>query len=126
MVVNRVWRWLDSPAARRFMQLLAVISLVLSLFVLARQNSLTNCLSRYNDRAAKATAARTAAAEQDREAQDKMWQAFADAGDPNKVPPDKARDYAATAFKEFLLSRAEANLRRSQNPLPAPPSEVCH
>lgn len=126
VVAKRAWVWLDSPAARRVMTLLAVASMGLSVFVLAKQYQLTDCLAAYNDRSAQATGARTEAAERDRSAQDRMWQAFADAGDPAKVPPDQAQAYAKAAFERFLKDRAEANKQRAQNPLPAPPSQVCH
>lgn len=124
-MTSRVVVWLDSRSAFRAVQVMAALALFLSVFVGVKQYRLATCLADYNDRSAQATAARTEAAERDRAAQDRMWQAFADAGDPAKVPPAQARKYAADAFQTFLKERAEANKRRAQNPLPAPPSEVC-
>lgn len=117
--------WLDSRAANRMVQLVAVIALILSGYIGFRQYSLASCLADYSDRSARSSAARADAAEHDRQAQDAMWQAFADASDPAKVPPEKAHEYADAAFKSFLADRVEANRQRANNPPPAPPSQVC-
>lgn len=83
------------------------------------------CVADYQDAAAESTRARSAAADQDRAAEDAMWQAFADAGDPTKVKPAEAQQYARAAFQKFLRERADARRQRADNPLPAPPSRTC-
>lgn len=125
-MTKQLGAWLDSRQAFRMVQIVALVALVLSVYVGVKQYRLASCLASYNDRSAKATAARTVAAERDRNAQDAMWQAFADAGDPQKVPPAQASAYAKAAFEKFLKDRAQANEQRAKNPLPAPPSQVCH
>ncbi len=123
--MNALVRWLDSRSAFRVVQVVAAAALVLSVFVGVKQYRLASCLADYNDRSARATGARTEAAEQDRQAQDRLFQAFSDASNPAKVPPAQARQYAQAAFKRFLEERAEANEQRARNPFPAPPAEVC-
>lgn len=113
-----IWDWV--------LRAVAILSLVVSGVVAAQTHSYVACKRRYDDRSAKATAARADAADHDRSAENAMWQAFADASDPNKVPPAQARQYAADAFTKFLRDRATANRQRTDNPPPAPPSEVCH
>lgn len=103
----------------------AVASLVLAIVVGVRQYELASCLADYNNAAAAATSARSAAADQDRQAEDAMWQAFADASDPKKVPPAQAQKYAMDAFNRFLASRRSAQDQRAHNPLPRPPSQTC-
>ena len=125
-MTKQIGAWLDSRGASRAVQVVALLALLLSVYVGVKQYRLASCLASYNDRSAKATGARTEAAERDRAAQDAMWQAFADAGDPQKVPPAQAQAYAKAAFEKFLKDRAQANAQRASNPLPAPPSEVCH
>ena len=125
MTVGRVWSVLDSKVVTRAIQVVAVASLLLAVSVAGKQYSLTDCLARYQDRSAKATGARTEAAERDRLAQDALWQAIADASDPAKVPPSQAGAHVRKAFAAFLAARESANRQRAENPAPAPPSEVC-
>ncbi len=117
---SRPWHLLDLVV-----KVVAIIALVLSLIGLWRWNELAGCLASYADRSARATGARSDAAERDRLAQDALWQAIADASDPAKVPPAQAGDYVRKAFATFLAARAEANKKRAENPPPAPPSEAC-
>lgn len=124
-VPRRAWSWLGTSAAARVTQVIAIGSLLLSFFVLGKQVSLTSCVAAYNDRASAATAARVIASEQDRRAEDDMWQAFADAADPSKVPPAQARQHATDAFNQFIATRADARRQRAENPFPAPPSKAC-
>ncbi len=118
--VRKTWWALDVAV-----KVVAIVALLLSLVGLWRWNELGNCLADYADRSAAATGARADAAERDRLAQDKLWQAFADASDPGKVPPGQAGDFVRKAFAQFLSDRADANRQRAENPPPPPPAEVC-
>lgn len=121
--MTRGWRGRD--AWDWAVRIAAGLALVVSFGLGVVQYRYQWCKAGYDDRAARAAAARAAAAEQDRQAEDAMWQAFADAADPSKVPPVQARDYAKAAFARFLSSREQAREQRADNPLPAPPSQVC-
>lgn len=116
---------LDSRFVTRLVQLAAVASLILATVLAIKQYQFTGCLASYNEAFAKSSAARAAATEADRKAEDDMWQAFADAGNPQKVPPAEARKYAADAFQRYLKQRQQAREDRARNPLPAPPSQRC-
>jgi hypothetical protein len=118
-----VWRWLDSRAATRVIQVVAIVSLLLALFVGLRQYSLADCLSRYADDNAKASAQRLLAAEQDRKAWDDVISEVAAA---RSAPPGEGGKRVAEAFDRYLQQRAEADEQRRRNPPPAPPSERCH
>lgn len=107
-------RALDSRAADRTVRVIAVLALALSVWVGVRQWQFTACVADYNDKANAATAARTIAAEQDRQAQDAMFRAIA--ADP-KTGLDQIRLYNDL--------RARADEGRRQNPQPAPPSQRC-
>lgn len=106
-------------------RIVAMLSLLASIAFGVRYYGYTACQAAWSDKTARSAAARTEAAEADRRAQDRMWQAFADASDPTKVPPGQARQYARDAFNRFLADRAEADRKRAENPAPRPPSEVC-
>lgn len=120
-----MWSWLDSKAVTRAIQVVAILSLLSAFFVGLRQYKLADCLADFADRNAKATSARADAAERDRLAQDRLWQAFADATNPQKVPPAQAGDHVRKAFAQFLQDREAANKQRAQNPPPPPPAQVC-
>lgn len=104
---------------------LTLVVLVMTCYVLVQYRGFSECVAKYDDQAARSTQARSAAADQDRQAEDAMWQAFADAGDPTKVKPADAQAYAKTAFEKFLNQRASARKQRADHPLPASPSQVC-
>ena len=115
-------RWLNLDTANR------ALTLLLLAFVgyhAVNYQNYVECVAAYQDRQAASNAARAAAADLDRGAEDDMWQAFADAGDPTKVPPAQAREYARAAFEKFLRIRSDARQQRAKNPLPEGPSEAC-
>ncbi len=118
----RAWRWLDSRAATRIIQLVAIASLILALFVGLRQYALADCLSTYSDDNARASAQRLLAAEQDRKALDEMISQVAGA---RSAPPAEAGRQVSDAFDKYLRQRAEADAQRKRNPPPPPPSERC-
>ncbi len=117
------WRWLDSKAATRIIQLVAIASLLLALFVGLRQYSLADCLSRYSDDNARTSAQRLLAAEQDRKALDEM---IAQVAGARSAPPSEAGRQVSEAFDRYLQQRAEADAQRKRNPPPQPPSERCN
>jgi len=107
-------RALDSRPAFRLVQLFAVAALMLSVFIGVQQAQLTKCLAEYNEASNRSQAARYAAAEQDRQAQDELFRSIA----------EQPRAGIA-ALREYNASRDEANATRRANPLPAPPSQRC-
>lgn len=124
-MTHAVARWLDSRGAFRVVQAAAAAALLLSILIGVKQYTLASCLADYNDRSARATGARAEAAERDRAAQDRLWQAVDDSMNPQKVAPAQARDHVRAAFVQFLADRRAANEQRANNPPPAPPSQAC-
>ncbi len=121
---SRAWSWLDAPMVTRAIQLAAIVSLVLALFVGLRQYQLADCLATYNDDNAKSSGQRLAAAEQDRKALDDMIGAVAAAR--SATSQADAQRQVSEAFDTYLKQRAEANEQRRRNPPPPPPSERCN
>lgn len=113
---SRLVRVLDSRVTTRAVQVIAVLSLFLSLVVGGRQYALADCLANYNDQQARASGQRLEAAEEDRQALDTMVSAVVNA---------KERGDAARALVTYLETRRQSDLKRAQNPPPAPPSEAC-
>lgn len=114
--LKRIPKVMDSRAAWRVAQIVAFLSLFLSLAVGARQYSLAGCLAEYNNQAAQATGQRSDAAEEDRQALDEMLTTIANA---------KERGAAAAALRTYVDTRARADAKRAKNPPPAPPSVSC-
>jgi hypothetical protein len=113
---------MDTRAAGRTVQVIAVVALFLSLLVMGRQIGLTNCVADYNDKSARASGARLAAAEQDRKALDVM---IAEIAGARLVPPDEAGPKVSRALDTYLSARNEADKQRQRNPPPPPPSQSC-
>ncbi|TAK89378.1 MAG: hypothetical protein EPO06_12005 [Burkholderiaceae bacterium] len=124
-IVHATKKWLSSRAAIALAQFVALAALILSVFIGVQWRNFVNCLANYNDQYAAVTATRAAAADRDRAAEDAMWQAFQDAGNPAKVPPAQARQYAREAFDRYLAARQQARDDRARNPLPSPPKQAC-
>lgn len=115
--------WLDRRSTTRLLQIVALLSLIASLFVGVKQYELASCLASYNDRASTATGQRAEANASTNAAIDKMIRSIANTG----LLPAAQRPTAVTmAFQTYLQSRAAADEQRKLNPLPAPPSETCH
>jgi hypothetical protein len=112
--VRRAYAWLDTRSATRVLQIVAVVSLLVSVVVGFRQYELTNCVAHYNEVNNVSQRARAEAADTDRQAQDTLFRQIAD--DPQHAF-DKLRAYNA--------SRAAADAQRSSNPIPPPPSQTC-
>ncbi len=109
-----VKRALSGPAANMAVKVIAVAALLLSLFVGVQHTQLTRCVAEYNEANNRVQAARYAAAEQDRQAQDRLFETIAE-------QPRSGID----ALREYNVSRDQADAARRANPLPAPPSQRC-
>ncbi|WP_328339566.1 hypothetical protein [Micromonospora sp. NBC_00421] len=107
-------RALNSSAADIAVKIVAVLALGLSVFIGVQHAQLTQCVADYNDASNRSQAARYAAAEQDRQAQDELFRSIA--GDPRS---------GIEALRRYNEQRAQADEQRRQNPLPAPPSQRC-
>lgn len=114
MTRPRMLTWLDAPVVTRLIQIIAIASLLLAIGVGVKQYSLADCLADYNDAYSKVQGARLDAAEQDRRAQDRMFEAVAN--DPRNAIP---------AIRSYTTSRAAADEQRKRNPLPQPPKVSC-
>lgn len=113
---------LDAPGTTRAMKVVAVVSLVLSLFVGVRQYELTDCLARYAEASNRSTAARADVAESDRQATREIFTAFASAA---SATPAEAKLKIQVALARWQAQQEASDLRRQQNPLPGPPSAAC-
>ena len=109
-----VARWLSSRQADVAWKLMAAVALLLSVFVAVRQYDMTACQARYNEASNSSQRARAEAAEVDRQAQDRLLRAIADA------PAS-----ALNAVRQYNASRAAADEQRAQNPVPPSPQETC-
>jgi hypothetical protein len=145
---------LSSQTALAVTVTVAVAGLALAFYVAVAQINLTNCLAAYNEAASRATAARADAAGQDRALDlrlrgvdtadrglDRMDAAAFDTalaaiGTPRQLDAFAAlrRQRQATAERrddndalraELATQRAALEVRRRNNPLPAPPSQRC-
>lgn len=114
--LKRIPTVMDSRPAWRAAQIVAFLSLFLSVAVGAKQYSLASCLADYNNQSAQASGQRLDAAEADRRALDEMLASVVNA---------KERSAAGAALRAYVDARADADAKRARNPLPAPPSVSC-
>jgi hypothetical protein len=113
-VGRRIVAWLDSRAATRVVQVMAMVALLVSFLIGYRQYELASCVARYNEASNVSQRARAQAAETDRRAQDELFRAIAD--DPRQ---------AIAKLRIYNASRAQADAQRASNPVPPPPSTSC-
>ncbi len=123
MTADSALGWLDSKVVTRIIQVAAIISLLLALFVGLRQFQLADCLSRNVSESANASAERLKAAEQDRKALDDMIQAIAGA---RSASPAEAQAQVNGALDNYIASRKASDEQRRRNPPPPPPSQACN
>ncbi len=123
MTAATAWRWLDSKVVTRIVQLVAIASLFLALFVGLRQYALADCLSTNVTDSANASAERLKAAEQDRKALDDMIGAIAGA---RSATPEQAQAQVNAALDTYLDVRRQSDEQRRRNPPPPPPSQACN
>jgi hypothetical protein len=121
-VAERAKNWLDSENVTRLFKVIAILSLLASLFVGVKQYELTSCLAGYNDASNANSKARAAAAAEEREALDTMISAIAEA---QSVPAMSRQTAVKQAFDQYLRSRAYIDGKREVLPLPEPPSQTC-
>lgn len=110
----RIVRWLASRQADAAWKIMALVALVLSVGIGARQYQMTACQARYAEVSNASQRARAEAATADREALDRLLQVVAD--DP---------DGAITAVREYNSARSVADEQRASHPVPPPPSGAC-
>ncbi len=113
---------MDAPFVSRMIQVVAVLSLFLALYVGVRQYQLADCLAKYNNDQAASSGQRLIAAEQDRKALDDMVGAFAAA---RSSGPEDAQRQVNAALDKYLAVRAQSDEQRRRNPPPPPPSQRC-
>jgi hypothetical protein len=122
VVAERAKNWLDSEGVTRLFKLVAVASLLASLFVGVQQYELTACLAAYNEMSNANTQLRGQAAAEERAALD-AWIAAVD--DARRQPAGSARDALDRAFDSYREARARIEGKRSVAPIPGPPSQTC-
>lgn len=136
-------RFLDSAAVTRAIQVVAVASLLLALVIGFKQYSLASCISDYSNASATSTAARAAAAAEDRKADeaDRLADAQDRAAFKKLIDALAVQNQAATkqAFIDLVAtfkatdearaatarSRTDNERKRAANPVPPPPSLRC-
>jgi len=125
-----VRKFLGSPLVNFLIVILVIASLTVGVQSTLSQRSLAECLAKWADRDATATAERNRAAQQDREldkldreASLTMYRILRDSSDAKE---------RATAFNTWIntleannLKRQENDKIRTMNPPPAPPSLSC-
>lgn len=120
--VERAKYWLDSENVTRLFKVIAIVSLMASLFVGVKQYELTSCLATYNDASNANQQLRAAAAAEERESLDTMISAIAEV---QTVPAGSRQAAIAAAFQQYLQSRAYIDGKREVMPIPPPPSQTC-
>lgn len=122
VVAERAKSWLDNPSMDRVFKVIAVLSLMASLFVGVRQYSLTACLAEYNEASNANQQLRAAAAAEERDALDDLIAAIDEA---RSVPAVNARAALDIAFDDYRETRARIEGKREVSPIPGPPSQTC-
>lgn len=137
-MTGKVIRVLDAPTTTRVFKVVAIVSLLLSLFVGLRQYQLADCLAQYNEdlnvrtRILTDTTARERNAERRRD--DALDRVFLDPSllvdSAQRSAEDRSRvrrlfaEYVDAA-QDLAAVRTAADASRLANPVPPPPSLVC-
>lgn len=122
VVAERAKNWLDSESVTRLFKVIAIVSLMASLFVGVKQYELTACLATYNDSSNANQQLRAGAAKEERDALD-QWIAAVD--EARRLPAANARAALDIAFDDYREERARIDGKREVMPIPAPPSQTC-
>lgn len=122
VVAERAKNWLDSESVTRLFKIVAIASLLASLFVGVKQYELTSCLATYNDASNANTQLRAAAAQEERENLDAMISTIAEAP---TLPAAERPAAFQSALADYLQTRAYIDGKREVMPIPAPPSQTC-
>ncbi len=94
----------------------SVVALGMSALVGYQSRGQAECQARINEQLVVAQSARAKAADQDRDAVDRLISDVSEA----KSPAD-----SRAALQRYRDTRASADAERTRNPLPAPPSQRC-
>jgi hypothetical protein len=121
-VAERAKTWLDSEGVTRLFKVVAMLSLLASLFVGVQQYRLTACLATYNEASNANQQLRAQAAAEERGALDELISAIDEA---RSVPAGSARTALDLAFRTYAEERARIDGKREVMPIPAPPSQTC-
>jgi hypothetical protein len=137
-MTGKVVQVLDAPTTTRVFKVVAIVSLLLSLFVGLRQYQLADCLAQYNNdlnartRILTETSTRERTAERRRD--DALDKVFLDPSlqipAAERTPEDGARvrrlfaEYL-NAARDLAAQRSASDADRRANPVPPPPSLVC-
>jgi hypothetical protein len=137
-MTGKVVQVLDAPTTTRIFKIVAIASLLLSLFVGLRQYQLADCLAQYNNDLNARTRVLTDTSAKERNAErrrdDALDTVFLDPSlqvpAPERTDEDAAR--VRKLFAEYLdaardlaAERAAADASRRANPVPPPPSLAC-
>lgn len=112
-MIQKTKRVLGSQSATYIVQLLVVVSLLLGVWLTLQQRSLVACQAAYADAQARSSAARTQAAEDDRQALRIVMQTVADGRD------------ARAAARQWLATQSDTDRKRAANPIPESPRGRC-
>lgn len=114
--------WLESETANLVFKVIAVISLVASLFVGTQQYRLTSCLAAYNEASNANTQLRSQAAADERAALDSLISSIDEA---RSLPAGQGKSALDIAFRDYATTRARIEGKREVAPIPGPPSQTC-
>ena len=119
---ERAKSWLDSEGVTRAIKLVAVLSLMASMFVGVQQYQLTYCLAAYNEASNANQQLRAGAAAEEREALDQLISAIDEA---RSLPAGQGKAALDIAFDDYRETRARIEGKREVSPIPGPPSQTC-
>lgn len=137
-MAGQLIRFLDRAAVTRTMTIVAILSLLASLWVGIRQYQLADCLADYttanNERSRILTEVGADERAAERRRDDALDRVFLDPSvmTPAEQRTDEDRQRVLHLFEDYLNAarsvadeRAAADKARRENPLPPPPSLVC-
>lgn len=122
VVAERAKNWLDSEGVTRLFKVVAILSLLASLFVGVQQWRLTACLAEYNEASNANQQLRAGAAAEERAALDELISAIDEA---RSLPAGQGKAALDIAFDDYRETRARIEGKREVSPIPGPPSQTC-
>jgi hypothetical protein len=112
--MHRLKTVFSADTADWVLRVASVAAIVSVAFLANTLHKQQHCFEKYVEAAAISTQARAAAAEQDRQSQDRLFQDVA-------AHPDTAFNY----IQDYNLARVITDQQRADNPVPAAPSQAC-
>jgi len=94
----------------------SIFALLMAVYTSYRSAVYTHCQANVNEALVRAQTSRAAAAEQDRDAVDRLV---------TDVLNARSREDSRAALERYRATRAAADAERAKNPIPAPPSQTC-